>query len=117
MKITRSAKLFGLASLVLIGANVLAASAQADVVERLAKTSSTSAKEAKAQLNQVFEAIQSELIAGEEVSVRGFGKFYLSQSKAREGRNPKNGAKIQIPAKRYAKFRPSAKLKEKLNDK
>jgi DNA-binding protein HU-beta len=84
---------------------------------------------AKADLNQAKAAevidiifssesgsgiIAVELDADREVSVSGFGKFYTSRSKARQGRNPATGATIQIAAKKHAKFKPAKGLKDRV---
>ena len=53
--------------------------------------------------------------AGEDVRIRTFGTFYNQQRKAREVRNPQDGTKIQVPAKRYPRFRSSKVFREFIN--
>lgn len=81
----------------------------------LAKQSGISEAQAKKQVKEVFLALSTELQRGNEVAVRNFGKFYLSERKARKGRNPGTGEAVDIPAKRYPKFRSSENLKKALN--
>jgi DNA-binding protein HU-beta len=51
------------------------------------------------------------LLTGEEVTVPGVGKLKVVTKAARNGRNPKTGEAIQIPAKRVVEFTPSAEFK------
>ncbi len=95
-------------------ANVYAASSKS-IVDRIAKEHEVSREEASKRVNQVFSAISKELQSGREVGIRGFGTFWLQEREAREGRNPKSGKKMQIPAKRYPKFRSSDSLKKAVN--
>ncbi len=85
------------------------------VVVALAKQAGISEEEARIRFDQSIAAITSELAAGRDVTVTNFGKFYLSEREARTGRNPKTGAAIAIPAKRYPKFSSAERLKDSLN--
>ena len=49
------------------------------------------------------------------IQLAGLGVFSIGQRKATVGRNPKTGEKIDIPAKKVAKFSPAKQLKEALN--
>jgi len=69
----------------------------------------------KDDVENVFDAIASELAGGGEVAVAGFGKFSVSRRQAREGRNPATGQTIQIAASNAAKFSAASALKGKLN--
>ena len=102
-----------------LGVNVVAAHAATNngLVEALAKQASLSNEQAKTQVDQVFAALESELVAGREVSIRNFGSFSLNEREAHAGRNPKTGATLQIPAKRYPKFSASDSLKDQVNGK
>lgn len=91
--------------------------AQSTLVLAVAKEAGVSEAEATKQVQVVFKALGEELAGGRDVTVRNFGKFYVSHREARVGRNPQTGASIDIPAKRYPKFRSSEKLKSALNQK
>jgi hypothetical protein len=43
-----------------------------------------------------------------------FGSFLVKEKKERQGRNPRTGETITIPAKRDASFKPGEELSEKL---
>lgn len=75
----------------------------------LSKTDSTSA------VDSVFDAITDALQGGGEVRLVGFGTFSVSQRRASEGRNPRTGEKIQIPASKQPKFKAGKGLKDAVN--
>jgi nucleoid DNA-binding protein len=52
------------------------------------------------------------LVAGEEISIPGFGKFSVVTRKARTGLNPQTKKKIKIPAKKAPKFTSAKALKD-----
>ena len=70
----------------------------------------------KADLSQAKAAEVIDIIfsADRDVAISGFGKFYTSRSKARQGRNPATGETIQIAAKKHAKFKPAKGLKDRV---
>ena len=51
---------------------------------------------------------------GDKVSLVGFGTFEKTKREAREGINPATKEKIQIAAKKVAKFKPGAELADAL---
>ncbi|RPH95927.1 HU family DNA-binding protein [candidate division KSB1 bacterium] len=60
----------------------------------------------------VFETIADIIRDGDKVTVTDFGTFFLGQRAARQGRNPRTGEKIEIPARKVPRFTPAKKLKE-----
>jgi len=74
--------------------------------------------DAEAVVNTLFDALSQALTTrGDRVEIRGFGSFRISERKAREGRNPKTGEAIQIPARRVIQFRPGKQLNQMINEK
>ncbi len=63
-------------------------------------------------LNRVLDLVVAELMDGGEVSIQGFGKFFVKRRAARKGRNPRTGKTLDIPAGRRAAFNPGKKLKQ-----
>jgi integration host factor subunit beta len=55
------------------------------------------------------------LKGGDKIEIRGFGSFRTRQRNARTGRNPKTGAKVDVPAKRVPFFKPSKELRDSVN--
>lgn len=68
------------------------------------------------EVNKVFNSISESLIKGENVKIRGFGTFKLSKYKARNGRNPKTGENIRIPAKTVIKLNVAKNLKNEIQN-
>ncbi len=66
-------------------------------------------------LNLVLDEIINAIAKGENVQIRGFGSFNNRQLKTRIGRNPKDGSKIDIPAKQGVHWKMSKELFQKLN--
>ena len=91
------------------------AAAQSTLEDLYAKRAGVSVEEAKSQIQAVFATVQQELIAGKDVSIRGFGKFRVSHVQPRTARNPRTGEPVQVPAKKYPRFTSSDALKEAVN--
>ena len=66
-------------------------------------------------LDVVFNEIIKTLAKGENVEIRGFGSFKIRQLKSRIGRNPKDGSKVNISAKRVVHWKMSKQLLQELN--
>lgn len=69
-------------------------------------------KQTETIVNTVFDSIKDALSAGDKVEVRGFGSFKIRDRRTREGRNPKTGSPVKVPAKKVPFFRASKELKE-----
>ena len=83
-----------------------------DLVNNVAKTSGLTKVDAERAIEATFQTITKTLKKGEEIRLIGFGTFLITHRKATEGRNPRTGQKLKIPAKRLPKFRPGKQLKE-----
>ena len=70
----------------------------------------------KSQAQKYFDAFGGVVIdalkGGKEVQITGFGKFYVREQKARDGRNPQTGEKMRIPAQKVPTFSAGNSLKE-----
>jgi len=67
-------------------------------------------------IDDFFDMISSELIKSKKIKITSFGTFEVINKKERIGRNPKNKIEAKITARRIVKFKPSLKLKNKLNN-
>ena len=115
MLIKRISMLIASTSLVLLS-STSAFSADSSWLEKVyAEKVGVSQKEAKKVVADVFNSLATTLDDGKTVTVRGFGKFYVSNRDKREARHPKTGKTIQVPARKYARFSSSDTLKNKLN--
>ena len=66
-------------------------------------------------MNTIFESMTEALQRGERIEIRGFGTFRVKLREAREGRNPKTGEEVHIPAKRMPFFKVGNELKKMVN--
>jgi DNA-binding protein HU-beta len=82
------------------------------LIEQMVEHTDSPKGEAEKHLEAFTTAVSQALKAGEEVQLPGFGKFYVREQKAREGRNPQSGEKMNIPASKVPAFRPGKSLKE-----
>ena len=85
-----------------------------ELVEKIAEGAGISKGDAKKALDATVAAIKDALVAGEKVSLIGFGTFSVTERPAREGINPATKEKITIAAKKVAKFKPGAELADAL---
>ncbi|MEM6414322.1 MAG: HU family DNA-binding protein [Pseudomonadota bacterium] len=86
-----------------------------EFIDRVADMSSMTKGDAAKAVDAVFDAITEALQKGDDVRLVGFGTFSASKRAAREGRNPRTGETIQIPASIQPKFSAGKGLKEALN--
>jgi integration host factor subunit beta len=63
----------------------------------------------------IFDSIVRSLRGGDKIEIRGFGSFRTRQRQPRIGRNPKTGARVEVPAKKIPYFKPSKELKDVVN--
>lgn len=86
-----------------------------DLIAEVADQTGLSKSDATTAVEGVFDQITKTLKAGDEVRIVGFGTFSVSQRAASEGRNPRTGEKIQIPASKQPKFKAGKGLKDSVN--
>ncbi len=86
-----------------------------DLVAAVAEGSGLSKADAGRAVDSVFQSITSALKRGTDVRLVGFGTFSVVNRAASEGRNPRTGEKIQIPASRQPKFKAGKGLKQSVN--
>ena len=86
-----------------------------DLVALVADAAGLSKIDATKAVDAVFDGIIQSLKKGEEVRLVGFGTFDVSDRAASEGRNPRTGEKINIPASKQPKFKADKTLKDALN--
>jgi len=86
-----------------------------DLVATVADKARLSKSDSAKAVECVFDAITASLKKGQEVRLVGFGTFKVAKRKASEGRNPRTGEKIQIPASMQPKFKAGKALKDAVN--
>ena len=88
---------------------------KADLVDHICKSRDMNKKQAVEAVETILEIMKSNLEKGDDVLLSGFGKFKVKDKRPRKGRNPKTGEEMKISARKVVTFRPSGKLKEKVN--
>lgn len=83
-----------------------------DLTAKVAEVTGQSKAASEKAVNAVIETISGALAHGKGVTLVGFGTFTTVARSARQGRNPKTGAKIKIKASTVPKFRPGKALKD-----
>ena len=85
-----------------------------ELVDVVAENASVTKKQADAVLSAALEAIMKAVSDGDKVTLVGFGSFESRERKAREGRNPKTGDKMEIPATRVPAFSAGKLFKDRV---
>jgi len=85
---------------------------KAELVKRMAEIAEVSKAAAEKLLDAFMKAVEEAISKGDKVVLVGFGSFQVVKRAAREGRNPRTGKPIKIPAKKVVKFKPGKKLEE-----
>ena len=83
-----------------------------ELVAAAAKKSGLTQKDTDKALNALMEAVSEALANGDKVQLTGFGTFEVREKAAREGRNPRTGETISVPASKAPAFKAGASLKK-----
>jgi integration host factor subunit beta len=73
------------------------------------------AEEVEQIVDIFFDEIAQRLSEGGRVELRGFGAFSTREREARQGRNPRTGAAVDVPAKRVPYFKAGKDMRRRLN--
>ena len=88
---------------------------KADLIEEVSRVVEMTRKDSEVIVETIFESIVKALRAADKIEIRGFGSFRTRQRKPRVGRNPKTGARVEVPSKKVPYFKPSKELKDLIN--
>ena len=89
---------------------------RSDLIARLAELHpQLFAKDAELAVKAIIDALCHTLSRGDRVEIRGFGCFSLNYRPARQGRNPRTGGKVQVPAKYVPHFKMGKELRERVD--
>ena len=90
----------------------LARLTRADLTEQVHQIIGVPLKESDIVVCTILDSIVRTLRAGNKVEIRGFGTFNTRQRGGRTGRNPKTGARVDVPPKRIPFFKASKELRQ-----
>jgi DNA-binding protein HU-beta len=88
---------------------------KSDLIEQIAQAAEISKSAAERAVDAMVGAIKTSLRKGDNVTLVGFGTFYVGKRAARDARNPRTGAEIRIKAAHVPKFRAGKAFKDGLN--
>ena len=89
---------------------------KAELVSHVAAETSTAKAAAERMVGAVFSAIADALARDEPVAIAGFGKFAVRSRAAGQGRNPRTGEPIAVPASKVPSFKPTKTLRDAVNE-
>jgi integration host factor subunit beta len=72
-------------------------------------------KDTDMSVRLILDELTKTLCNGGRIEIRGFGSCGLNYRPARNGRNPKTGAKVSVPARFAPHFKPGKELRERVD--
>jgi DNA-binding protein HU-beta len=87
---------------------------KAELVAKIANEVDITKSQADKVVDGFVAAVSSALSGGDKITLVGFGTFSVMARSQREGRNPRTGEKITIPASKAVKFKAGKTLSEKI---
>jgi integration host factor subunit beta len=90
---------------------------KADLVDKVTEIGDLTRRDGEIIVDLLFDSVIGALKSGDKIEIRGFGSFRTRQRNSRIGRNPKTGAKVDVPAKKVPFFKPSKELRDLVNPK
>jgi len=87
---------------------------KAELVAKIASTAGITKSQAEKALDGFISTVSGALSGGDKITLVGFGTFSVATRAKREGRNPRTGEKIKIPASKVVKFKAGKTRSEKV---
>lgn len=89
---------------------------KSELIDRLAAENPHLTQKDVEKIVSVFLDQMSDALAeGGRVELRGFGAFSVRSRPERQGRNPRTGEAVHVPAKSVPFFKSGKELRERLN--
>ena len=86
-----------------------------ELISAMSESANMTKVDAEKALKAFINAVTEELKNGGKVQLVGFGTFEVAERAERQGRNPKTGEAITIPASKSPKFKAGRSLKDIVN--
>ncbi len=90
-------------------------SKKADLINQVYNTHNVTKEQAVKIVEAFLKISKDRLISGDNLMLSGFGKFSVKEKQARRGRNPQTGEELMLDARKVIIFKPSGKLRSRLN--
>lgn len=89
---------------------------RSDLIDRIAaQFPQLQFRDAEESVKTILNALCTTLSKGGRAEIRGFGSFALNYRPPRNGRNPKSGVKVIVPAKYVPHFKAGKELRERVD--
>jgi DNA-binding protein HU-beta len=85
-----------------------------ELVTTIAHDAGLTNKDAGKAVNAFVAAVGKAMKKGQRLQLPGLGTFSVTKRSARVVRNPRTGAKLNVPAKKVVKFKPAPALNKGL---
>lgn len=89
---------------------------KSEMAEKLAEKINIKKQQAEDIINIFTSSIIQALANGDKVEIRGFGSFRVRHRAEKEGRNPKTGEKVHVPAKKVPFFKTGKDFRETVDN-
>jgi DNA-binding protein HU-beta/integration host factor subunit beta len=86
-----------------------------DLVNEISSRTGLSQVETKKVIECFLDSVARSLIDGNNIEIRGFGRFKIRSRNSYKARNPRTGEPIEVDAGKKPIFEPSKELKKVLN--
>ena len=86
-----------------------------ELISAMSEKSELTKVDTEKALKAFIDTVTDELKNGGKVQLVGFGTFEVTERAERQGRNPKTGEAITIPASKSPKFKAGKALKDIVN--
>jgi DNA-binding protein HU-beta len=86
-----------------------------ELIDHVADKANLTKTQMQGALTALLETIIQVVADGDKVTLVGFGTFESKERSAREGRNPKTGDTVQIPAATVPTFSAGKTFREAVN--
>ena len=83
-----------------------------DMISEIASRTGQTKVATKAIVDAFIDVVTDAVANDEEVSILGFGRFYVAERAGRTGRNPQTGEEIEIPASKSPRFKAGKIFRE-----
>ena len=88
---------------------------KAELIQAVAEKTGKSKKDAGVFVDAIFESIKDALVAGDKVTLTGFGVFEVRERAAKQCKNPRTHLMQDVPACKAPAFKAGKNLKEAVN--
>jgi integration host factor subunit beta len=87
-----------------------------EIVKTISEEIGLTQLKTKEIVQKTFDAIVETLVAEERIELRNFGVFEVKRRAARKARNPRTGAKVNVPEKFVVTFKPGKEMEERVRE-